>query len=59
MEEGEEEEEEVPEVQVDELGHPLLPTCNAVDLKSRQVVVHEIFTKAYGKFNFSYLTIIF
>jgi hypothetical protein len=44
---------------VDASGHPILPTCNAVDLKSWQDVVRDIFTKAYSKFNFAYLTIIF
>lgn len=35
--------------------HPILPTCDIVNLKSRQDVVREIFTKAYSKFSlFSY-----
>jgi hypothetical protein len=53
------EEEEVPEVMVDALGHPILPTRHVVTLKSRQDVVREVFTKAYSKFNFSCLTMIF
>ena len=52
-------EEDIPEVKVDVLGHPILPMCNVVALKSRQDVVREIFTKAYGMFDFSYLTMMF
>ena len=48
----EEEQEEVTEVKVDVLGHPILPKARIVSLKLRQVVVHEVFTKAYSKFNF-------
>jgi len=44
---------------VDELGHPILLAYPAVQLKSLQDIVHEIFTKAYSKFIFSYLIIIF
>ncbi|KAG8219311.1 hypothetical protein J3R82DRAFT_183 [Butyriboletus roseoflavus] len=39
--------EEVPEVAVDDLGHPILLTCHAIQLKSWQDVVCDIFTKAY------------
>lgn len=53
------EEEEVPEVMVDVLGHSILPMHHIVHLKLRQDVVREIFTKAYSKFNFYCLTIIF
>lgn len=49
----------MPEVMVDVLGHPILPTCHAARLKSQQDVVREIFTKAYSMFKLSYLTIIF
>jgi hypothetical protein len=44
---------------VDDLGHPILPEFYPDRLKSMQDVVRDIFTKAYGKFNLSYLTIIF
>jgi hypothetical protein len=44
---------------VDASGHPILPTCHAADLKSQQDVVRDIFTKAYSKFCFSYLSKIF
>ena len=44
---------------MDPFGHPILPTHHVVHLKSRQAVVREIFTKAYCKFNFSYLNMIF
>jgi hypothetical protein len=53
------EEEEVLEVMVDASGHPILPTRHVVTLKSRQDVVCEVFMKAYSKFNFSCLTMIF
>ncbi len=36
-------------------GHPILPTrdtMSSVGLKSQQAVVREVFSKAYGKFNF-------
>ena len=56
---SDEEEDEIPEVMVDVLGHPILPTCHAARLKSQQDVVREIFTKAYSMFKLSYLTIIF
>lgn len=38
---------------MDDLGHPILPASNAVHLKSRQDVVRDIFTKAYGEFKVS------
>ena len=44
---------------VDVLGHPILPTNYVTYLKSQQDVIYEIFTKAYSKFIFSYLTMIF
>ena len=47
-----EEEEDLPEIKVDILGHPILPACQAVHLKSRQDIIHDIFTKAYSKFYF-------
>ncbi len=50
------EREQIPEVRVDEVsGHPILPTrdtMSSVGLKSQQAVVREVFSKAYGKFNF-------
>jgi hypothetical protein len=52
-------EEEVTEVMVDVSGHPMLPARYVVDLKTRQDIVREIFTKAYCKFKLSRLTIIF
>ena len=50
------EEEEVLKVMVDILGHLILPTCNPAWLKLQQDIVHNIFTKAYSKFDFSYFT---
>lgn len=51
---SDEESEKVPVVEVDESGHPILPTCGKnMNLKLRQVVVRQIFTKAYSKFGFS------
>ena len=44
---------------MDKSGHPILPTCDVVHLKPKQDVVREVFTKAYSKFNFSYLNITF
>jgi hypothetical protein len=55
----EEEGEEVLKVMVDILGHPILPKTHIESLKLRQVVVREIFTKAYSKFNFSCISMIF
>lgn len=56
---SDEEEDEIPEVMVDVLGHPILPPCEALCLKSRQHVVREVFAKAYSKFKLLCLTILF
>jgi uncharacterized protein YcgL (UPF0745 family) len=48
-----EEEDEVPEVMVDVLGNPILPTSLPKNLRSQQDLVREMFTKAYSKFYFS------
>jgi hypothetical protein len=40
----------VPEVMVDDSGHPILSTCDLANLKMQQDVVREIFTKAYSAF---------
>ena len=43
---------------MDASGHPILPTSHPADLKSQQVVVRDIFTKAYSKFRiYCYTTI--
>jgi hypothetical protein len=55
----EEDGDEVPEVTVDILGHPILPKAHVETLKSRQVAVRKIFTKAYSKFNYSCIFMIF
>jgi hypothetical protein len=48
-----EEEEKNTAVMVDVSGHPILPKLDNLSLKSMQAVVRDIFTRAYGKFNFS------
>ena len=52
------EEEDIPEVAVDASGHPILPTSCPAGLKSQQVVVRDVFTKAYSKFELSCYTTI-
>ena len=43
---------------MDASGHPILLTSHPADLKSQQVVVRDIFTKAYSKFRISCYTTI-
>ena len=52
-------EEELPEVMVDMLGHPILPIHPITNLRAQQDVVREIFTKAYSKLNLCCVTLIF